>query len=451
MKPQHVHFIGIGGAGLSAIATVLIQQGYVVSGSDQESSANTQRLSELGATVYLGHAPKNLGRAELVVISSAIPADNAEIRAARRRGIPVLKRADWLGQMMAGQTGIAIAGTHGKTTTTAMTAFLLREGGFDPTYIIGGYVPQLRTNAAAGQSDIFVIEADEYDYTFLGLAPTVAVLTSVEWDHPDCFATPEATLEAFRRFSAQILPGGLLIGCGDSAGVRAVMKPGVPAVTYGLKANNDWRAAPVRTNRQGGSDFVLRHGDDDQLDVSLAIPGQHNVLNSMGAMLAAHQAGLPLARAGEIIRAFRGVARRFEYKGELNGITFVDDYAHHPTEIRATLSGARSRFGRRPLRVVFQPHTFSRTRALLAEFAASFEQADQVILLDIFSARETGDGTVSSAHLLARMRHPDAIYLGSPEKAISYLSRSLTAGDVLMTMGAGDVYQVGDRLLRDLD
>lgn len=451
MKGQQVHFIGIGGAGLSAIATVLLQQGYAVSGSDREASAGTGRLAALGATVHHGHAAQNLGRAEVVVISSAIPEDNPELVEARRRGLPVFKRADWLGRMMEGRRGIAIAGTHGKTTTTAMTAFLLRQAGLDPTFIVGGYVPQLQTNAAAGGSDLFVIEADEYDHTFLGLTPAIAVLTAVEWDHPDCFPSPEATLDAFRRFVARTLPEGQVIGCGDDAGVRAVIGERPGAITYGLEAGNQWQATGLRSNPRGGFDFALAGGQGVAATVSLAVPGRHNVANSLAAMLAAHQVGLPLARAAEIIGEFRGVGRRFELKGEVNGITVIDDYAHHPTEVRATLAGARDRFADRPLWAVFQPHTFSRTRALLADFAAAFGQADHLILVDIFPARETDDGSLSSADLLARTRHPDARHLGPLAEAVAYLVEHLQAGDVLLTMGAGDVYRVGEQVLRELE
>ncbi|MEJ2560995.1 MAG: Mur ligase domain-containing protein, partial [Anaerolineae bacterium] len=251
-SPQHIHLIGIGGAGLSAIATVLLEQGYTVSGSDLRASPVTERLARLGAMVNVGHAAANLGDADLVVVSSAVPDGNPEVEEARRRGIPVLKRAEWLGQMMRGKRGVAVAGTHGKTTTTAMIALILREAGLDPTFIVGGDIPQLGTNAAAGTGEVFVIEADEYDHTFLGLQPEMAVVTVVEWDHPDCYPTPESMMEAFQQFVALVPPEGLVVGCGDEAGVQELFSQStnLPAlITYGLNPGNDWRAVELQLNR----------------------------------------------------------------------------------------------------------------------------------------------------------------------------------------------------------
>ncbi|MDX1523541.1 MAG: Mur ligase domain-containing protein, partial [Anaerolineae bacterium] len=250
----HIHLIGIGGAGLSAIATVLLQQGYTISGSDMQSSAMTERLSQLGAQIFIGHRAEQIeAHLDTIVISSAIAADNPEVVAAHRHGIPVVKRAEWLGRMMQDRIGIAIAGTHGKTTTTALTAFVLREAGHDPTYIIGGFVKQMNTNAAAGTGEAFIIEADEYDHMFLGLRPEIAVVTIVEWDHPDIFPTPQALHQAFREFVQGVPPHGLVIGCGDDPGVRTIIDQArSPIVTYGLAADNDWQATEIQLNRQGG-------------------------------------------------------------------------------------------------------------------------------------------------------------------------------------------------------
>lgn len=451
----HIHFIGIGGAGLSAIATVLLQQGYTVSGSDMQSSPVTDRLVRLGATVYIGHRPKNLaGPPDTVVISSAIPGDNPELVAARQTGLPVMKRADWLGQMMAGKTGIALAGTHGKTTTTALAAFVLKEAGHDPTYIVGGFVPQLDSNAAAGKGPAFVIEADEYDHMFLGLQPQIAVVTVVEWDHPDIFPAPEAMHRAFEAFVRRVPAGGLVIGCGDDPGARAALAAArAKTVTYGLQDGNHWQAVAVRPNQQGGYSFTItRHGEDAGPKpavaiCSLAIPGLHNVKNALAVLIVADYLGINPVQAAGIIGRFTGVGRRFELKGEANGITVIDDYAHHPTEIRATLAAARARFGDRPIWAVFQPHTFSRTLALLDDFAAAFEHADHVIIVDIFPSRETDEGLVSSKNIIEKMTHPDARYIGPLNQAAGYLSARLEPPAVLLTLGAGDGYQIGEWVL----
>jgi UDP-N-acetylmuramate--alanine ligase len=458
-----VHFIGIGGAGLSAIATVLLQQGYTVSGSDREASAMTERLTQLGATVFIGHRPENLaGVVDTVVISSAIAADNPELLTARQRGLTVSKRAEWLGQMMRGRVGIAIAGTHGKTTTTAMIAWILQQAGHDPTYIIGGFVPQLEANAAAGKGAAFVIEADEYDYTFLGLRPEAAVITMVEWDHPDIFPTPQAFQQAFADFVRLVPPDGLVIGCGDDPGVRAVIRPAVaPVVTYGLQPGYDWQAVEIQPNSRGGHDFIaarlfassplpLRGTKHSRFRVSLAVPGLHNVSNALAAMVIAHHQKVNLEQAAEILSEFKGVGRRFELKGEVNQIIVIDDYAHHPTEVRATLAAARARFGRRPIWAMFQPHTFSRTQALLDAFAAAFAEADHVIVTDIFAAREQDAGLVSSADIVARMRHTDVRYIGPLNEAADYLAAHLSPSDVLLTLGAGDGYKVGEWVLTKL-
>lgn len=449
---SNIHLIGIGGSGLSAIATVLLQQNHTVSGSDRQASAMTERLAGLGAKIFIGHRPENLGdNLDVVIISSAIPADNPELVEARRRGVTVVKRSEWLGQMMAGYTGLAIAGTHGKTTTTAMTAFVLREAGHDPTFIVGGFMPQLQTNAAAGQGSTFVIEADEYDYMFLGLRPTMAVVTIVEWDHPDMFPTPQAFQQAFIDFVRLVPPTGLVIGGGDDPGTREVINQAqAPVVTYGLQPGNDWQAVDLRPNVQGGYDFSIITAEVAPVTVSLRVPGVHNIRNALAVLIMAHRQGLDLAQAAGILSRFEGVGRRFEFKGEVNGITVIDDYAHHPTEIKATLAAARARFGARPLWVVIQPHTFSRTRALLDEFATAFDEADQVIVVDIFASREVDEGLVSSRDLVARLRHPAGRYIGDLQQAAAYLVNHLAAGDVLLTFGAGDSYRVGEWVLAGL-
>jgi UDP-N-acetylmuramate--alanine ligase len=450
--PEHIHLIGVGGAGLSAIATVLLERGHRVSGSDLQASPTTERLMGMGATVHIGHAATNLGDADLVIVSSAVPDGNLEVEEARHRGIPVVKRAEWLGQMMEGKRGVAVAGTHGKTTTTAMIALILRDAGLDPTFIVGGDIPQLGTNAAAGEGEVFVIEADEYDYTFLGLQPEIAVITVVEWDHPDCFPTPESMQEAFLQFVESVPPEGVLIGCGDEPGVQRLfrkdgLRAKVPAtITYGLNEGNDWRALGLRPNAGGGYDFSVSR-PSGTYEVCISLPGTHNVKNALAALVVADRLGVPFVRAANALASFTGVGRRFEIKGQVDDILVVDDYAHHPTEIRATLAAARTRYPDRRIWAVFQPHTFSRTRALLDDFAAAFTDADQVIVVDIFPAREVDDLSLSSRHILARMEHPGAGYIGALDDAADFLVHQARAGDVLITLGAGDGYRVGEMVI----
>ncbi len=446
---RKIHFIGIGGIGLSAIAKVLLEEGYRVSGSDLRLSPITDALADMGAVIYQGHRVENLGDADLVVISSAIPADNAEIAAARERGIPVVKR-DWvLGRMMEGRFGIAVAGSHGKTTITAMISLLLTEAGLDPAFIVGGVLENLGTNAKAGRGEYFVIEADEYDRTFLGLKPRIAVVTNIEMDHPDCYPELDELLEAFRGFVGLVPADGWVIGCGDEPRVREVLANGRGAevVTYGLGEGVEWRAENIRPNELGGNDFVALHEGRPVGEFSLRIPGLHNVKNSLAVLAVAHQVGVSPADARETLRRYRGVQRRFEVKGEVDGIVVIDDYAHHPTQIRTTLRTARERYPGRTIWVVFQPHTYSRTKALLADFAASFADADHVIITDIYAAREFDDLEVSAADIVARMRHPDARYIPGLNEAADYLVDHLKPRDVLITLGAGDGYKVGENVL----
>jgi len=449
----HLHLIGIGGAGLSAIATVLLQQNYIVSGSDMQASVMTERLKQLGATIFIGHQAANLTPdIEAVIISSAISADNPELCAARDLGLRIYKRDEWLGQMMVGQRGIAIAGTHGKTTTTAMTAFMLQQLGQDPTYIIGGYVPQLHSNAAAGNSGLFVIEADEYDHTFLGLHPEVAVITFVEWDHPDIFPTYQHVQQAFHDFVRLVPLTGLVIACGDDMGVQSIIPQATaPVITYGLQSTNQWQATNLQLNSRGGYDFqCMTSLGLLPFTVSLAIPGLHNVTNALAVLIIAQHYDLDLSLAVAALSEFTGANRRFQLKGEVHGVTIIDDYAHHPTEIKVTLAAARARFGNRRIWAVFQPHTFSRTQTLLTDFAQAFTEADQVIITDIFASREKDTGQISSHDLLAVMTHPQIQHISTLRQATDYLLMHLTPNDVLITLGAGDGYLIGEWLLAEL-
>ena len=449
-----VHFVGIGGAGLSAIATVLLERGHTVSGSDMQASEFTSRLEKAGANVSIGHRAENIADTELVVISSAIPADNPEVQAAQAASIPVMKRQQYLGQLMAGRTCIAVAGTHGKTTTSALLAYTLQHAGKDPSFIVGGVLADLDTNARHGNGEYFVIEADEYDRMFLGLNPTVAIVTNVEHDHPDDYPTPADMTAAFDEFARRIVPEGCLIVCADDEtaahiGVAAQGR-GQRVQTYALGALAEWRAEELQTNGAGGHDFLVLHGEETLGLARIRLPGEHNVSNALAVLAALDFLGIPFDVALDGLRNFRGVGRRFEVKGEVAGVTVVDDYAHHPTEIRATLAGARRRYPGRVIWAMFQPHTFSRTQALLMNFAASFDDADHVLVTEIFASRESDIGEINAQDLVAAMDHSDAKFVAGLPQAAYVLSEQLRPGDVLITLGAGDSHTVADAVVRRL-
>lgn len=452
-RGDQVHLIGIGGAGLSAIATVLLERGYQVSGSDLRPSANTRRLQEMGAKVYLGHAAGQVGGAQVVIVSSAILEDNVELVAARAQGLPVLKRDQVFSQLTAGHQCIAVAGTHGKTTTAAMIAWALLQAGHDPSFIIGGTMMGLGTNARAGKGGCFVVEADEYDHTFLGLSPWLAVVTHLEADHPDCFPDLEAMSAAFRAFLHRVEPQGTIIGCGDAPNLGVLLTEmrggmaGRRVLTYGLEDGWDWVGRYLEVNSQGGMDFVAWCGPKRLGRVQLSVPGVHNVRNALGALAALQELGVDFDCARMALATFQGTERRFEVKGEAGGITVIDDYAHHPTQIRATLAAARGRYGTRELWALFQPHTYSRTKALLEEFAVSFNDADHVLVLPIYAARERDTLGISSRDLAARMDHPDVRTVSGHREAIEYLLCHLQPGSLLLTLGAGDGDRVGEALL----
>lgn len=460
----HVHLVGIGGSGLSAIARVLLGRGYRVSGSDRESNAQTAALQKLGATVYSGHDGRHIKGADLLLLSSAIPPDNAEVVAARAAGIPIQKRAAFLGQLMAGSQGIAVAGTHGKTTTTGLIAHLLLRAGLDPTVVVGGVLPQLaagsdEANGRAGRGQHFVIEADEYDHMFLGLRPQTAVLTNVEHDHPDLFPNEEAYFAAFRAFVARIPANGQLVACLDDPGVVKVVAASggsFPVTGYGLAsrpagfAGRYYRAVERRVNQLGGQDFLLEIDGDVAGLLRTRIPGDHNLRNVLAATAVALGAGVTLSDIRSALIDFGGIGRRFQVQGEIAGITVIDDYAHHPTEIRATLAAARQRYPGRRLWAVWQPHTFSRTRLLQKAFTTSFGDADRVIGLDIYRSREREMPGVDTGAVVAAMEHPAAVHISQRRAAADYLLERVRPGDLVLTLGAGDGDAVGRWVLEGL-
>ena len=449
---QRVHLIGIGGAGLSAIATVLLQRGHVVSGSDVCESSSTEKLQSLGALVHIGHKAANISGADVVIASSAIPATNPELLAATENNIQVLKRQDVLGNLMKNRVGCAVAGSHGKTTTTALVSVCLLDCGLNPTFVVGGMVNGLDTNARYGEGEPFVVEADEYDRMFLGLCPKVSIVTSVDYDHPDCYSTFSDMEDAYREFVMLTPPEGRLIVNQDDVvarklGVQARIS-GIPVVTYALQNEADWKGEDIRVNRDGGCSFSLVNSSNQYVtNVHTRLVGKHNVMNTLAAIAAAEYYGLSIENILSTLREFRGVKRRFEIKGKSAGITVVDDYAHHPSEIQATLSAARLHFPNQKLWVLFQPHTYSRTGALKSEIAASFVDADHVVITDIFASRETDDGTVTSESILELMNHADVHYIGDHQEAARYIAAQMTSGDVLITLSAGDGYKVGEYVL----
>ncbi|MFW5940803.1 MAG: UDP-N-acetylmuramate--L-alanine ligase [Chloroflexota bacterium] len=454
---MHLHLVGIAGSGISAIAWVLLGRGYEVSGSDLRRNELTAALSEAGATVYEGHRGAHIAGADALVVSSAVPANNPEVAAAREAGIPVLKRSDFLGYLMADSVGIAVAGTHGKTTTTSMIAHTLLETGHDPSLIVGGILPALGRNGRAGKGEHFVVEADEYDHMFLGLRPRVEVITNIEHDHPDFFATAAEYLDAFQRFVQRLPQGGRLVTCSDDQGVRQLLaqleREDVEVVTYGLGAEGapHYAAVDVRANQLGGSDFVLTEHGATLGVVRLRVPGEHNVRNALACVAVCRGLDMPLGDLVRALASFGGVGRRFQVVGEVKDVTVIDDYAHHPTEIRATLAAARQHHRGRRLWAVWQPHTYSRTQMLLSEFATSFEDADRVLVLDIFRSREkkTPD-SIDAAQVVAAMSHPHALHIGRREDAAAYILDRVRPGDVILTLGAGDGDEVGKWILEGL-
>lgn len=454
---KHVHLIGIGGSGLSAIARLLKERGYVVSGSDRALTPAASQLSQMGIQVFIGHTAGNISGADLIVRSSAIADDNPEVQAALELGKPVLKRSEFLGELMADQDGIAVAGTHGKTTTTAMIAWMLVRLGQDPCYIIGGISKDLGGNAHAGRGRAFVIEADEYDGMFLGLQPKFAVITNLEHDHPDCFPTADDYRRAFAAFVRKIRRGGGLLFCADDPNLTSLadQRPaGVFALSYGLDPRANYRAVDPIPNEAGGFSFRLVYQPNagarlDLGEVRLQVPGLHNVRNAAAALGIVHQLGLSMIAATDALAEFTGAGRRFDIRGEASQVTVIDDYAHHPTAIRATLAAARSRYPDRTLWAVWQPHTYSRTRQLLTEFASAFDQADHIIATEIYAAREAGEG-FSAAQVIAQMRHPDARFLPTLDETARFLVEVLRPGDVLLILSAGDADQISTQVLTEL-
>ncbi len=459
----HVHFIGIGGSGLSAIARLLLESGYTVSGSDRAMTPFADEVRKAGATVYVGHHPRNLEGADWVVRSAAITEDNSEVKAAKRMNIPVYKRADFLGELMSDKVGIAIAGTHGKTTTTAMTSWVLSELGRDPSFVVGGVINNLGVNARAGKGNTFVIEADEYDNMFLGLKPQIEVVTSLEHDHPDFFPTFDDMMDSFKKFVDLLPADGTFIACVEDAGAMELIsyarKAGKNVVGYGVQSETTinsplWvMGREVKANQRGGFNFVassnLGSTGLGSVEVSLQVPGVHNVRNALAVLAITDILGLPGEKVARALAEFTGTGRRFQLRGEVNGISIFDDYAHHPTEIVATLAGARARYPEQRIWAVWQPHTYSRTKTLFLDFARAFKDADEVIVTEVYAAREPKED-FTSAEIVSTMPHLSARYIETLPEVTLYLLKNLKPGDVVLVLSAGDADQISTDVIKGL-
>ena len=448
-KIRKIHFVGVGGIGMSGIAEVLINLGYKVSGSDMKESDTTKRLSSLGAVIHYGHTAKNLDSADVVVISSAVKHDNPEVEAAHQRLIPVIPRAEMLAELMRLKYGIAVAGSHGKTTTTSMIATVLANGGMDPTMVVGGKLNSLGTNAKLGQGEFMVAEADESDGSFLKLSPTIAVITNIDAEHLDHYGTMDSLMEAFLQFANKIPFYGLSVLCLDHLNVQALIpKMKKRYATYGLTAQADFQARDIEYDGLK-THYTAVHKGKKLGKITLRMPGLHNVYNSLAAITVASELDMEFSTIKEGLASFTGVQRRFQIKGEAGGVTVVDDYGHHPEEIKATLSAARNAWDKRVI-AVFQPHRYTRTRDLFNDFLKAFYQADTVILTDIYAAGEDPIEGVKAERLYEGIKehgHRDVHFFPEKERIASELLKIVREGDMVITLGAGDIWKAGEELL----
>jgi UDP-N-acetylmuramate--alanine ligase len=450
---KRIHFVGIGGSGMSSIAKVLLEMGYTVSGSDAQESAVTTKLAQAGARVHISHSYENIGDTQAVVVSTAIPETNPEVKAARDKEIPVYHRADVLAFLMSKQRGIAVAGAHGKTTTTSMIALMLEQAGTDPTIVIGGELESIGGSAKLGHGSYLVAEADESDGSFLKLSPQIAIVTNIENDHMDYYKTMDNILRTFDKFLHQLAPAeGIAILCFDNSYVRNIAsKLERRYISYALEHEADVVARNIKSDGPV-STFDVYHQGNLLGTAKICVPGIHNVSNALAAVAVGIYAGLSFAQIVEGLGLFQGAKRRFQTKGRVNGVWVVDDYAHHPTEISTTLLGARQTEPKR-LICVFQPHRYTRTNFLRKEFGAAFSQADLLILTDIYSAGEQPIPGVSGETIkneIEQQTNQRVTYVPDKGKIARYLNEIVEPGDLVMTMGAGNIYQVGEELVEKL-
>jgi UDP-N-acetylmuramate--alanine ligase len=457
-KIQRIHFVGIGGIGMSGIAEVLLNLGYQISGSDLKNSAVTERLAALGASIFQGHAATNIAGADVVVTSSAISVDNAEVAEARRLHVPVIRRAEMLAELMRLKYGIAIAGMHGKTTTTSMVAAVLAAGGLDPTVVVGGRVDAMGSNARLGKSHYLVAEADESDRSFLKLSPILSVVTNIDREHMDCYRDMRDIRRTFLEFMERVPFYGVVVGCNDDAVLRRLL-PRVHrrVTTYGTSQGSDFLIRMGALARGGEHGplvrFQVTYKEKDLGEFTLHVPGAHNVLNATAAIAVGTALDIPTEQIRSALDGFRGVDRRFQHKGKAAGVSVIDDYGHHPTEIRATLAAARQ-CGFNRVHVIFQPHRFTRTRDLMDEFATAFADADTLCLLDIYPANEKPIEGITAEVLASRIAGAgkrSVAYARSFPDAVSTVVALAQPGDMVLTLGAGNVSQLGAILLDMLE
>ncbi len=449
---KRIHCIGIGGIGLSAIAEILLSRGYEVSGSDMRESEITERLINEGANIYLGHRAKNVENAELVIYSSAIGADNPELARANELGIPAITRAQALGTLMGEyENSIAVSGTHGKTTTTSMVSLILKDAGKEPTVLVGGNLSDINGNVYIGRSTYFVTEACEYMDSFLNLKPKIEIILNIDSDHLDYFKDVEHIAKSFDKFARLVPEDGVVIAYDANPFVKSVVEDLPNVVTFGMNESCDYYASDVAFDNDGMPSFTVNHGGADLGRVNLSVPGEHNILNALSAFACSHILGVEVDQIINTLERYTGIQRRFDILGKTsNNIKIVDDYAHHPTEIKATLAAVKN-MKHNNLWCLFQPHTYTRTMALIDDFATAFKEADKVVLAEIYAAREKNIYKISSKNLMNRIKEEDpdkdVYFFKDFEEIANFVYNNAEEGDLVITMGAGDIYKVGEMIL----
>ena len=454
-RTRHIHMVGIGGIGMSGMAEILLQKGYTVTGSDASKGETINRLKELGATIYIGHDEKNIEGADVVVFTSAVKAEeNLETKAAMEAGIPVIKRAEMLAELMRMKYGVGIAGTHGKTTTTTMVGHVIQDGGFDPTIVVGGKVHSFsETNAVVGKGDIIIVEADEFDRTFLRLRPSLAVITNIEAEHLDIYDNLEDVKNAFVEFANKVPFYGAVVLCLDDPNVRSII-PRIDrrTITYGLTPQAEVRATNIEVNHFNSTFKVLNEGKELG-EITLEAPGEHNVKNALAAIATGLELDIDFKYIKSGLERFEGVFRRFQLKADIDDVIVIDDYAHHPTEVQATLKAARNGWKDRRIVAVFQPHLYSRTQDLYQDFGSSFFDAEVCVITDVYPSREepiegvTGKLIADSAK---EFGHRQVKYVEDKKDVSARLKEIVQPGDVVITMGAGDIYKYGEEFVETL-
>ena len=450
---KRIHCLGIGGIGLSAVAEILQDNGHIVSGTDMKPSDVTSHLESIGMKIYYKHEPENVEGVDAIVYSNAVSDDNPEVVRAKELGLPLFSRAEVLGMLMDRyDNSVAICGTHGKTTVTSMTSLILRNAAYKPTILVGGNLPEINGNVEIGENNYFVTEACEYMDSFLNLKPTIGVILNIDSDHLDYFKDMEHIVQSFRKFVEQIPAGGTIVAYGDNPFVKDILKDHNNKITYGYSEGNDFYAENIVFDENGYPAFDVYRKGSKVIHLELSVPGEHNVLNAMAAFVTAAYLKVDMAVIANTLKAFSGTHRRFDLTGiTANGVKVIDDYAHHPTEIRATLAAAKN-VKHNKLWLIFQPHTYTRTKALFDEFVDAFGEADKLILTDIYAAREQDIYNISTYKLFTAMKakYPEReiFYVKDFEDIVNYVKKFAEKDDIAMTMGAGDVYKVGEMLIK---